>query len=167
MCFVSLRDIFLKIKPEIAIPYYPYSGSMKKIILGCLLFLTIYSSAQSKDEIVVRKLLEEQTAAWNRGDIEGFMRTYWESDSLMFIGSSGVTYGWNNTLNRYKKSYPDTVAMGKLRFTLLDAKELSATYFHIMGKWQLQRTAGNLEGYFTLLIRKIKGSWVIIADHSS
>jgi ketosteroid isomerase-like protein len=148
---------------------------MKKILLFVLVLSSIGSAAQSKpmrtgtggDETAVRRLLDEQTTAWNHGDIDGFMQGYWKNDSLMFIGKSGITYGWSNTLNNYKKSYPDTVAMGKLAFTIINAKKLSPEYFHITGKFHLQRSIGDLQGYFTLLFRKIKGRWVIIADHTS
>lgn len=126
-----------------------------------------YCFAQSKDETAIRQLLNEQTKAWNQGDIDRFMKTYWENDSLMFIGKSGVTYGWINTLNNYKKNYPDTAAMGKLSFDILVVKRLSFQYFQVTGKWHLQRSIGDLSGHYTLLLKKIKGKWVIIADHSS
>ncbi len=119
------------------------------------------------DEIAIRQLLNDQTLAWNRGDIERFMKTYWESDSLMFIGKNGITYGWTNTLNNYKKNYPDTIAMGKLSFNILLVKRLSFQYFQVIGKWHLQRMIGDLSGHYTLLLKKINGRWVIIADHSS
>ena len=115
----------------------------------------------------ILRILDEQTAAWNRGDIESFMKGYWESDSLMFIGKSGITYGWTNTLNNYKKGYPDTTAMGKLSFTIISVKRLSKKYYHVVGKWHLQRSIGNLGGHYTLLFKKINGRWVIVADHSS
>jgi uncharacterized protein (TIGR02246 family) len=140
---------------------------MKFLFLILLVTSSIIASSQSNDEQAVRKLLNEQSAAWNRGDIEGFMKGYWENDSLMFIGQSGITYGWNQTLSNYKKHYPDTATMGKLAFTIISAKNLSPEYFHVIGKWHLQRSIGNAEGHFTLLFRKIKGQWVIIADHSS
>jgi ketosteroid isomerase-like protein len=140
---------------------------MKKYLFFGFIFLANYCLAQSKDEIAVRQLLNDQTQAWNRGDIDLFMKTYWESDSLMFIGKNGVTYGWTNTLNNYKKNYPDTAAMGKLSFDILLVKRLSFQYFHVIGKWQLQRSIGDLSGHYTLLLKKSKGKWVIIADHSS
>ena len=124
-------------------------------------------SAQSKDELAIREILDNQTAAWNRGDIEGFMKGYWENDSLMFIGKSGVTYGWSNTLKNYKKNYPDTATMGKLAFTLIQVKKLSIEYYHVTGKWFLERSIGDIGGHYTLLFRKINGRWVIISDHSS
>jgi ketosteroid isomerase-like protein len=140
---------------------------MKRFLFVAFAFFTIQVAAQSNDETVVRKILNDQSAAWNRGDIEGFMKGYWENDSLMFIGKSGITYGWTKTLNNYKRNYPDTASMGKLAFTIISAKNLSPEYFHVIGKWRLQRSIGNLEGHFTLLFRKINGQWVIIADHSS
>lgn len=148
---------------------------MKKILSLFLMLLTVGAGAQvnqsktdtGADEIAIRGLLTDQTAAWNRGDLEGFMKGYWENDSLMFIGESGITYGWNSTLNNYKSRYPDTTVMGKLTFNLISLKRVSPDHFHVVGKWQLQRKMGNVGGYFTLLFRKILGSWVIIADHSS
>ena len=123
--------------------------------------------AQDRDERAILNILENQTAAWNRGDTEGFMKGYYENDSLMFIGKSGVTYGWKNTLANYRKGYPDTASMGKLSFNILQVKRLSKDYFFVVGQWNLKRTVGDIGGHYTLLFRKIKGKWVIIADHSS
>ncbi|MDZ4809208.1 MAG: DUF4440 domain-containing protein [Bacteroidota bacterium] len=140
---------------------------MKPSFFLFILFCVLKSSAQSKSETAIRNILQEQTAAWNRGDIDNFMNGYWENDSLMFIGKSGVTYGWSNTLNNYKKGYPDTAAMGKLIFTLIQVKKLSKQYYHITGKWFLKRSIGDVGGHYTLLFRKIYGRWVIVSDHSS
>ena len=142
---------------------------MKKLI--CLavviLSLTFNARAQYKEEMVIRGALNEQLTAWNKGDLERFMGTYWRSDSLMFIGKSGVTYGWQATLDNYKKGYPDTAAMGKLAFNLLEVRRISDNYFFVVGKWHLTRSIGDVGGHFTLLFRKVKGKWVIVADHSS
>jgi hypothetical protein len=140
---------------------------MKKILLVIIILLPFFLSAQSRDEKSIRDILATQTAAWNRGDIDQFMIGYWENDSLMFIGKSGVTYGWTNTLNNYKKGYPDTAAMGQLIFNLIQIKKLSKKYYHVTGKWFLKRSIGDVGGHYTLLFQKIKGRWVIIADHSS
>ena len=140
---------------------------MKNIFLLFFSFITIHSIAQLKDDEIIRRVLTDQTLAWNRGDIDGFMQGYWKNDSLMFIGKNGITYGWANILNNYKKGYPDTAAMGKLSFTIISLKKLSSEYFHVVGNWHLQRSIGDIGGHFTLLFRKVKGRWVIIADHSS
>ena len=139
-------------------------------ILSCFIITVIFftaACAQNKDEQTIRTLLEEQRQAWNSGDKEKFMATYWQSDSLMFIGKSGVTYGWQNTLDNYKKGYPDTAAMGKLKFDILEVKKLSVMYFFVVGKWHLTRSIGDVGGHFTLLFKKVKNKWMIVADHSS
>jgi len=124
-------------------------------------------NAQSKDETSIRTILAEQTSEWNKGNLESFMKGYWKSDSLMFIGKSGITYGWQQALDNYKKGYPDTASMGKLSFELITVKRLSEDYFFVIGKWHLSRSIGNIGGAYTLLFRKIKNQWVIITDHSS
>ena len=147
---------------------------MKSILIGLLSILSLSVFSQTKparpaggDETAVRNVLAKQNAAWNRGDVDAFMVGYWENDSLMFIGKSGVTYGYKNTLATYKKNYPDTTAMGKLTFTLIQVKRLSPEYYHVTGKYYLTRTIGDASGHFTLVFRKINGKWVVISDHSS
>ena len=142
---------------------------MQKILLSILLifFLVISTIAQSTDEQSILTILAQQTLAWNNGNQEAFMKGYWQSDSLMFIGKSGITYGWQKTLDNYKKNYPDTASMGKLNFDLLSVKPVAENYFFVVGKWHLTRSIGDVGGVFTLLFRKVKNQWVIIADHSS
>lgn len=137
------------------------------LLFVTLCILTANISAQNKDENSIRKVLTGQTNAWNKGDLQQFMHSYWQNDLLMFIGKSGITYGWQKTLENYKKGYPDTAAMGKLNFELLQVKKLSVDYYFVVGKWNLIRSIGNVGGSFTLLFRKIKNTWVIISDHSS
>ena len=141
--------------------------ALKKIFFLLTIILSSPGFAQSKDETEILQLLDRQGADWNRGDIDGFMKGYWENDSLMFIGKTGVTYGWTNTLNNYKKGYPDTAAMGKLSFNYIKVKRLSKKYYFVVGKWYLKRSIGDISGHYNLLLEKINGSWVIIADHSS
>ncbi len=135
---------------------------------ACLLLGVLSASAQTnKDEKNVLDILKNQTESWNRGDIDRFMVGYWQNDSLLFIGQSGVTRGYTNTLNNYKKNYSDTAKMGKLIFDILQVKKLSPDYYWVLGKWSLKRSVGDIGGHYTLLFRKIKGKWVIVADHSS
>ena len=140
---------------------------MKPILLTVLLFSFLIGSGQSEDEKLIRESLSKQTESWNEGDIEGFMETYWKNDSLMFIGKSGINWGWKATLENYQKGYPDTTAMGKLSFDIIQVKQISPEYFFVVGKWKLSRTIGDLSGHYNLLFRKIDGMWVIVADHSS
>ena len=141
---------------------------MKKISLilfVCLVYTCV--SAQNKDEKAIRDLMAAQVIAWNSGNIDAFMEGYWKSDSLVFVGSKGPTYGWQTTLENYKKRYPDTTVMGKLDFDILQVRSLSANNAFVLGKWHLARSIGDVGGYYTLLFRKIKNRWVIIADHTS
>ncbi|MEN9685769.1 MAG: hypothetical protein RLZZ28_1555 [Bacteroidota bacterium] len=139
-----------------------------KSMLTCLLFLTGLSlSAQNKEEAAIRAILNEQIVFWNKGNLDEFMKGYWNNDSLLFIGSKGPTYGYKKTLDNYHKTYPGTDAMGTLSFDLLKIQPISAEAYFVAGKWMLTRKAGNAQGYYTLLFRKIKGEWKIVVDHSS
>ena len=111
--------------------------------------------------------MAKQTIAWNKGDINAFMQGYWQNDSLVFIGKNGPTYGYAKTLENYKKNYPDVNFMGKLKFDILEIRALNKDYYFVIGKWSLSRKAGDANGTYTLLFKKIKGQWNIIADHSS
>ena len=140
------------------------------LLLLTLFLATSTASAQraARDEAAIRRVLTGQQAAWNRGDLEGFMAGYWRSDSLKFIGSRGLTYGWQQTLDNYRKGYPTREAMGTLTFTIISVEPLARRSAFVIGKWHLGRPAeGDLSGHFTLLWKKIGGKWVIVADHSS
>lgn len=123
--------------------------------------------AQTSQENEIRRILQVQAEAWNQGNIEKFMQTYWKSDSLLFIGKNGVRKGWSASLQNYKKSYPDTASMGQLSFELIDIKKLSPDYYFVVGKWMLVRSIGNISGHFDLLIKRFGQRWLIISDHSS
>ncbi|SDF25646.1 YybH family protein [Chitinophaga filiformis] len=139
-----------------------------RLLLFLILLAAPFAAVRAQQpQSAIRALLQKQTSSWNQGDLDAFMTTYWQSDSLIFIGKRGPTYGWQATLDNYKKSYPDTTAMGKLAFNILELKPLASDVYFVVGKWHLQRTIGDLEGHFSLIIKRIKGSWKIIADHSS
>lgn len=130
------------------------------------LLLAASTAAQSTEEIAIRKVLENQQAAWNAGDIERFMEGYWKSDSLQFIGRS-IRYGWKATLEGYKKGYPDKAAMGTLQFDLWQFRKLSEDVWLVTGKYTLIREKDKPSGPFTLIFRKIEGRWLIVYDHTS
>ena len=128
------------------------------------------SSLQEKaaDHAAIVQVLTTQTAAWNRGDIPGFMQGYWKSDSLVFIGGKGPTYGWQSTLTNYQKNYPDAAAMGQLDFSGLRVSQLVPGAAQVVGHWHLARpTAGDVQGYFLLVLKKIDGQWKVVADHTN
>ncbi len=122
---------------------------------------------QAKEESSIRAMLANQVLEWNNGNVEGYMSGYWDSDSMLFIGSKGPRYGYQKTLDRYKEAYPDPDHMGTLTSTITKMQQLSPEYYFVVGRWSLKRNAGDVSGSYTLLIRKIKGNWVIVCDHSS
>lgn len=123
--------------------------------------------AQTKAETQVRAVLEQQATDWNRGDIEAFMQGYWKSEELVFIGSRGATFGWDQTLANYKKGYPDKATMGELSFDLIRVTQQSKKVVSVVGKFTLIRENDRPSGHFLLLLKKIKGKWKVIADHTS
>jgi len=139
----------------------------KNVIIILLAALSMSAHAQQKDEAAIRTMLQAQVAQWNTGSVSGYMKGYWESDSLQFIGKNGPVFGYAAALHNYEKAYPDAAHMGQLTSTIISMKRLSPEYYFITGKWALKRAAGDVGGAYTLLIRKIHGQWVVISDHSS
>ena len=72
-------------------------------------------------------LMNEQEKSWNSGDIDDFMSKYWNNDSLIFIGKSGINYGWKKTISNYKKSYKNKNEMGRLEFKNILCKPINRT----------------------------------------
>lgn len=149
--------------------FHTQSSAMRHkfyLILICFSVISV-AHAQDRDIVAIRKLLLNQVIAWNSGNIEGYMHGYWQSDSLLFIGSKGPRYGYDAALRRYREAYPDADHMGRLTSTLVSTQRLAPDYYFVVGKWALERAAGNVSGSYTLLLRKIKGKWAIVCDHSS
>jgi ketosteroid isomerase-like protein len=143
---------------------------MKKTILLCtLMSLTMTVFGQKKgDAAAIKTMMLQQTKDWNDGNIDAFMQGYWQSDSLMFVGSRGITYGWAATLANYKKGYPDRATMGTLKFDFLKLDFVGKKTCWLLGQWHLTRPEkGDVGGYFTLMLKKINGKWLIISDHTS
>ena len=117
----------------------------------------------------IEERMAAQEAAWNAGDLEGFMEPYWQSDSLLFVGSRGPSFGWDTTLANYRKSYPDAAAMGQLTFGVEGIEPAGPHHALMLGSWRLDRTGEFelLSGWFSLVWERRDGDWVIIRDHSS
>ena len=112
-------------------------------------------------------ILSEQQAAWNRGDVDGFMKGYWNSPELTFAGSSGITRGWQPVMARYRKNYPNPQAMGHLDFSELEVHLLAKETSLVLGRWHLQRSFDELGGIFKLVFQRFPEGWRIIHDHTS
>jgi hypothetical protein len=121
---------------------------------------------QDLDEInTIKKILSSQQKCWNNGDIDGFMQGYWNSEKLVFTSlNHKPAYGWKNTLERYKNSYPTKSSMGELRFEILNLKLISKTTATLKGKWELIRQKDHPNGLFWLDIEKFDNNWLITKD---
>ena len=111
--------------------------------------------------------MKAQENAWNEGDLEGFMSAYWKSDSLSFIGKSGLKRGWTTTLENYQRSYATPEEMGQLVFKNEVVDLVDSKTGWVVGMWQLNRVSDTLSGYYSLIWQRRAEGWVIIADHSS
>ena len=141
------------------------------ILIACF-FLAALSSRSAAapaedDAAAILTLLNDQTAAWNRGDIEDFMNGYWNSNQTEFVSSEGVSRGWQALLERYRHTYPDRKAMGHLTFSDLEIRAECSTAAYALGEYHLQRENDNPSGVFTLNFRKLPEGWRIVVDHTT
>ena len=147
---------------------------MKTIILASIIAIMLVGAVfgqsdkrKTKISDEIRKVLDEQTAAWNRGDLEGFMQGYWKSEKMIFISGKSVSRGWQAALDGYKRGYDTKEKMGTLSFSELEIDVLSKKSAVVIGRFTLVRKKDKPTGIFTLTFRKVKGDWRIIVDHTS
>jgi len=124
-------------------------------------------SGQSDPAKEIARVLDKQVRAWNEGDIQGYMDGYWKSDSVRFVSGRGVTSGWKQTLERYKKGYPTRAVMGTLRFDKVEIDVLSDSSAVVLGRWELRRAADTPWGFFMLLMKRKLQGWCVVLDHTS
>jgi beta-aspartyl-peptidase (threonine type) len=142
-------------------------------LLGSTAALTMSPDARPEEDTaaskeVVRRLLDDQVVAWNKGDLKGFMKTYWNSRDLTFFSGKDVTAGWEATLARYEKRYrSEGKEMGQLSFKDVEVEVASPTLAWVRGRWQLVNSKETLGGLFTLIVRKLPEGWRIVHDHTS
>ncbi len=142
---------------------------MKKLlfIVSILSFLNCMAQTnEADDKEAILQVMKLQEEAWSSHDIEGFMKGYWRSDSLKFYGSGGLTKGWQQTLDNYKKGYPTKEFTGTLTFTIHDISKIDDGSYWVMGEYYLVRNVGNANGVFLIIFKKISGEWKIVADMS-
>ena len=170
---LGLTPEILALKPQLKTTGELFRASVDVPYLDGNTMLTIRENAQLRfgrptDDLFdeLEDVLQKQAAAWNRGDIDGFMEHYWKSDDLTFSSGGKTTRGWQTTKDNYKLRYPTRERMGRLTFDQLEAFPLGETAALLLGHWHLDRT-GPVGGNFSLVFRKIDGAWVIVHDHTS
>jgi ketosteroid isomerase-like protein len=116
----------------------------------------------------LEQLMQQQGIDWSKGNLDGFMSAYWKHDSLAFISSKGITYGWKGLYERYQKAYPTAAKMGQLRFKTLLMRQLAQNEVFVVGEWHVvDADQQSKSGIFSLVFRRIDGQWKIISDHTS
>ena len=118
------------------------------------------------DKTAILKVMKDQEIAWSQNDLEGFMKGYIKSDSLKFFGNSGLTKGWQQTLDNYKKGYPTKDHSGTLNFEIIDISPIENQSYWVMGKYFLSRKVGDANGVFLIVFKKINNEWKIVEDMS-
>ncbi|MBS3913518.1 MAG: DUF4440 domain-containing protein [Bacteroidetes bacterium] len=137
------------------------------ILFGIILIAFACSSNhETSRKMAIQKMVMDSKDAWNKGDIPGFMGSYEHTNNTKFITKKGTTYGWDSTLARYLRSYPNREKMGRLEFTLDSTELLGSEYGHITGRWKLLRASDTPQGYFSLITRETKEGPKICIDHT-
>jgi ketosteroid isomerase-like protein len=140
-------------------------GMFSMVLMNSLPALAQANDANATE---IESILKRQTQAWNDGDLETFMQTYWKSDKLTFSSGGKTTYGWQPTLDNYKRGYPSKKAMGKLHFDGLRVSMIESNSALVLGRWHLRMdNSEKKDGNFSLVVKKIDSKWKIIHDHSS
>ena len=121
----------------------------------------------SRAESQIRQLLAHQADAWNRGDIDAFMTSYWKSDETTFVGASGIARGWQAVLERYHRTYPNRESMGRVTFSNIEVHQECPNSAFVIGQYHLQREKDHPSGIFTLDLRKFGDGWRIVLDHTT
>ena len=120
------------------------------------------------DDQAVRGVLATQQAAWNRGDLDGYMAGYEKSPDLVFTSGSKIRRGWQETHDKYKAKYgTDASTMGKLAFEILGVQQLGADGAIVLGRWVLTDTPNAGSGVFSVALRRTANGWLVVHDHTS
>jgi len=136
---------------------------------GVVVFAIMAASREEPSpQAAIRKVLDDQDAAWNRGDLAGFMEGYWHSPELSFYVGKDKRQGWQETFDRYRTKYQgEGKEMGKVTFTELDVQMLGPDTALVRGRWKVAQTKEPSEGLFTLVMKRLPEGWRIVHDHTS
>ena len=120
-----------------------------------------------KNKVAIREVFEAGCAAWNRGDVDSYLASYWDSDKTLWVSNGTLTRGRKAIVTAYKSRFSTPQQMGKLTLTELEIDVLTTTDATVFGRWMLVLEDKVAEGFFTVQLRKIEGIWLFVSDHSS
>lgn len=145
---------------------------MRKLlsIFSLCLALAIPVAADLKED--VQTALLEGAAAWNRGDLETFMKGYVQGPELTYTAGGKVVRGSEALFARYQTTYGTKKAsMGQLKFDEIEVWPLGPDNALAMGHWLVDfgsPSKPKVQGIFSLVLRKSpEGAWLILHDHTS
>lgn len=141
---------------------------MHSLAMLCLIVASANQGNDAAAKKAIQQVLDDQAAAWNKADLDGFMAGYWKSDELTFFAGKDKTQGWKATLERYRKRYQaEGKEMGKLTFSELQIEPLGPDAAWVRGRWKLEMKNEMPQGLFTLIFKKMPDGWKIVHDHTS
>ncbi len=153
-----------------------YTGYSLRVMSQKLLLLLFFVIAGNmgfgqklkvNDITTIKSILHLQQGAWNNGNLDSFMLFYWNSPELRFVSKKGVNKGWQQVYDNYKKTYANSVQMGKLNFEVKSTELIDKTNALVIGSWEVINDTGIHSGYFSLWFKKIGSKWLIVVDHTS
>lgn len=137
------------------------------LVVGALFAGLATAALAAPIPVEIRAVLKAQADAWNRGDIDGYMKGYARGNSTQFLSGDTLTSGWKTVRDRYAKKYDSREKMGTLSFSEVQVTALNAEAALVIGRWKLVRKADKPHGRFTLLFRRTPEGWRIMHDHTS
>jgi ketosteroid isomerase-like protein len=123
----------------------------------------------TRQELDVAKAIVAQENAWNRGDLEGYVKGYKDSPETVFMGKQ-IVEGYAQILAELKHEYPTAASMGTLGFSELEVHPVSESLAVCLGKYHLERSkkeGGGADGTFSMVLEKTDHGWKIVLDHTT
>lgn len=148
---------------------------MKRFVVVAALVIGVFAvgavtpaEQPAKTADAVKAVLTDQVACWNKADLDGFLKTYWNDDKLTFYSGGTISNGWKAVAERYRKNYQaDGKEMGQLTFSNIEVEILGPEAAMARAKWELKLSKETVGGLFTLILRKFPDGWKIVHDHTS
>lgn len=138
------------------------------LLVGCAARAPAARRFAPVDRAAVQAVLDAQVAAWNRGDLAGYMDGYARTDALVFTSGANIRKGWQATFDAYQRRYArDPAAMGRLRFEILAIDPVGADGAVVLGNWILTDSPSDGRGVFSVVLERRPDGWKVIHDHTS
>ncbi|MDX5421417.1 MAG: nuclear transport factor 2 family protein [Hymenobacteraceae bacterium] len=132
--------------------------------------MTTAAATMPKGDAVqdVRRALEGQIEAWNKGDLETAMTFYWNSPEMLWVSKNGVEYGYQEVLEMFRQDFTDSSNMGVYSYEPLHIEQISDETVYFVFRWKIELDGKRLMGgVSSQLWKKLDGRWVATSEHAS